>query len=75
MFTRDYAILLQSLSKQWDIRKKVDLVDTLVATYGSQDQAVAGCESLCDQISDAGGTARMTVHDNMGLATSERHFG
>jgi len=76
MFRRHYTVRFDPSRTEWELfrgasdRKAADVV----ATYPTQDAAVAGCETICAQIVQAGMNAQLQIEAEDGTVIAERTF-
>ena len=76
MFRRHYTVRFDRERNEWELfrgasdRKAADVV----ASYPSQEAAIAGCEAICAQIVAAGMAAYLQVEAEDGSVTAERSF-
>lgn len=76
MYRRHYTVRHNAARNEWELfrgasdRQAADVV----ASYITQEAAIAGCESICAQIVAAGMSAYLHVEAEDGSVSAERTF-
>lgn len=76
MYRRHYTVRYNAARTEWELfrgasdRQAADVV----ASYPTQQAAIAGCESICSQIVAAGMSAYLHVESEDGRVAAERTF-
>jgi len=76
MFRRHYTVRFDPVRNEWELfrgasdRKAADVV----ASYPTQEAAIAGCEAICVQIVEAGMKAHLQIEAEDGTVLAERTF-
>lgn len=77
MYRRHYTVRFNAARGDWELyrgasdRKAADVV----ASYPTQQAAIAGCESICAQMVAEGMSAYLHVESEDGSVVAERTFG
>jgi hypothetical protein len=76
MVRRDYVIRVDPERKDWQLcRLEGDAkIAGHIASYSTREEAVVGCESMCERITAEGNVANLSIWDENGVEIERRIY-